>query len=386
MPVLQTPDDPEAAEGTAADLLAAMADALRSAPPVSRDGPFPRAWWQHLADRGMLGPGFDADGGAARADWQAVAALAGLVAHETGQLGLALGWLMNQMLGRFVIGPSLANDSQRALLRRMADGRSIVALAISEPDAGAHPKLLRCAARRQDGQWLLDGEKSYVSNGPDADAFVVLAITGESGGRRRFDAFLVDADTPGLSRTPTGRAAVLPPLGHCGLSLVACRVGDDRRLATGGHAFDLIARPMRALEDSLLASAVVGAMQYQLAAVARRQRGAGASADALKRLGALRLEVMALATLASSCARELGRHGPGERLADLNAGVRLVLQRWQADCEGFAAGLDDRDPALLELAGDVRTVLGIARGLAEARHLKTGTGMTGAKENDESPA
>lgn len=379
--------DLDLADGAAANLCAAMRAALRSAPPVARDGPFPRAWWQHLAAHNLLGVGFDADDGRGiRADWPAIAALAGIVAQETAHLGLALGWLMNEMLGRFVIGPHSGNDGHRALLRLMARGRKIVALAISEPQAGAHPKLLQCAARRHDGQWLLDGEKSYVSNGPAADAFVVVAVTGEDARRKRFDAFIVDADAPGLNRPPTGRAAVLSPLGHCGLALNACHVGDACRLGTVGDAFDLIAKPMRALEDSLLAGAMVGAMRAELDALARWQRSARPTPDTLRRLGALQLELMAIATLASRSALELGRHGPGERLADLNAGVRIVLQRWQTSCESFAAGLDDHEPGLLDLAQDLRTVLGIARGVGEARHLKAGTGLLSLKENNEIPA
>ena len=259
----------------------------------------------------MLGVGFDPDGGEPRADWPAVAALAGIIARETAHLGLALGWLMNEMLGRFVIGPHVGNDGHRALLRMMAAGRKIVALAISEPQAGAHPKLLRCAARRHDGQWLLEGEKSFVSNGPAADVFVVLAVTGEDAGRKRFDAFIVDADTPGLVRRPTGRDAVLPPLGHCGLVLDGCLVPDARRLGTDGKAFDLIAKPLRTLEDTLLGSAMVGAMQAELEALARWQRGASPTPDTLRRLGALRLELMAIDTLVSQSSRQLARQGPG---------------------------------------------------------------------------
>ena len=94
-----------------------MRDALRSAPGSDRKGAFPRAWWSHLAERGLLGLGFDADGREPRADWAAVARLSGLVARETCSIGLALAWLMNEMLGRFVIGPHASNDGHRALLR-----------------------------------------------------------------------------------------------------------------------------------------------------------------------------------------------------------------------------------------------------------------------------
>ncbi|WP_251708094.1 acyl-CoA dehydrogenase family protein [Hydrogenophaga intermedia] len=363
----------------AGSLLAEMRDALRSAPPVARGGPFPDAWWQHLARRGMLGVGFDAGGRAARADWPGIAALAGVISHESAHLGLALAWLMNEMLGRFVLGPFLANEDECALLRLMAEGRKIVALAISEPNVGAHPKLLQCSARRHDGQWLLDGEKSYASNGPAADAFVVIATTGEHMGRKQFDAFLVDADARGLNRTHAGAAAVLPPLGHCGLSLVACPVADVRRLGAFGNAFDMIAKPMRALEDSLLAGATVGTMRAQLEGLTRGKRGANPTPETVEGLGALRLELQAIETLATECARELGRHGPGERLADLNAGVRIVLQRWQDSCEAVATALGDPAPEFLDLASDVRAVLGIARRVSEARHMKAGIRMVSLK-------
>lgn len=370
----------------AGSLLAAMRDALRSAPPVARGGPFPDAWWLHLAGHGMLGVGFDAGGRSPRADWPGIAALAGVIAHETGHLGLALGWLMNEMLGRFVLGPFLADDDECALLRPMAEGRKIVALAISEPNVGAHPKLLQCSARHHDGRWLLDGEKSYVSNGPAADAFVVIAVSGENAGRKHFDAFVVDADAPGLSRTQPAAAAVLPPLGHCGLSLVACPVPEGHRLATSGNAYDLIAKPMRAVEDSLLAGAMVGAMRAQLQALARGQQGANPTPDTVGSLGALRLELQAVETLAGECARELGRHGPGERVADLNAGVRIVLQRWQASCEALAGALGSPGAEFLDLATDVRAVLGIARRVSESRHMQAGTGMISSKEHHEVPA
>lgn len=379
-------DTADGADDALARLCAAMREALRGAPPVARDGPFPRAWWQYLAERGMLGVAFDADGRGARADWPAVAALAGLIAHETAHLGLALGWLMNEMLGRFVIGPHIGNDGHRGLLRLMAGGRKIAALAISEAQAGAHPKLLQCAARRHEGQWLLDGEKSYVSNGPAADAFVVLAITGEGAGRKRFDAFIVDADAPGLSRRPTGHAAVLPPLGHCALVLDACHVSDARRLDTEGKAFDLIAKPLRALEDALLGGAVTGAMHAELDALAGWLRGSLPTPATLRRLGALRLELAALERLTVQSARQLERQGPDDTLADMNAGVRIVLERWQAGCEGFAAPLDDLPQHLRGVAGDLRAVLGIARGVSDARHLAAGQDLLTSKENDEVPA
>jgi len=383
-------------------LVRALRQALRGAPVVAREAGFPRAWWRHLGEQGLLGLSFDLDGRGPRADWPTIARLAGCMARETGRLGLTLGWMLNEMLGRCVIG-SAGNESERvrALLRRMAAGQAIVGLAVSEPDAGAHPKRLRCSARReQDAQgerWLLDGSKSHVSNGPAADVFVVLAVTSDDGLRKAFDAFLVEAGTPGLALQPSAgagsgtisaaAAAVLAPLQHAGLQFEACAVPAGSRLGPpGGTAFDRIARPVRVVEDALLTSAVVGAMHAELDALARWLRPTQPAPALLRRLGALRLELDALQAVADQAARRLEAEGPGTGLAQFNAGSRRLLERWQAEFESLAATLDDLGDAIASLSRDIRCVLGIARSVGETRQLEAGQRMLLTEESDEVPA
>ena len=383
-------------------LVRALRQALRGAPAVPREAGFPRAWWRHLGEQGLLGLSFDLDGRGPRADWPTIARLAGCMARETGRLGLTLGWMLNEMLGRCVIGGAgIESERVRALLRRMAAGQAIVGLAVSEPDAGAHPKRLRCSARReQDAQgerWLLDGSKSHVSNGPAADVFVVLAVTADDGLRKAFDAFLVEAGTPGLALQPSAgagsgtisaaAAAVLAPLQHAGLQFEACAVPAGSRLGPpGGTAFDRIARPVRVVEDALLTSAVVGAMHAELDALARWLRPTQPAPALLRRLGALRLELDALQAVADQAARRLEAEGPGTGLAQFNAGSRRLLERWQAEFESLAATLDDLGETIASLSRDIRCVLGIARSVGERHQLEAGQRMLLTEESDEVPA
>ncbi|MDP1691161.1 MAG: acyl-CoA dehydrogenase family protein [Burkholderiaceae bacterium] len=377
--------DPTPAPETSAPL-EGMRSALRSAPPASHDAAFPRDWWRHLAAHGLLGLGFDAEHLEKRADWPAIARISGLIARETANLGLALAWLMNEMLGRFVIARHACNDEQRALLQGMASGDRIAALAITEPGVGAHPKHLSCHASRHGESWRIDGEKAYLSNGPAADLCVVLAVTGEAAGRKAFDAFIVDADNPGLAKLAPAGPAALAPLGHCGLRLTACVVPENRRLDTNGKAFEHIAKPLRALEDALLAGTLIGAMMAGLDALSSWLRGTSPSPACLRSLGALRLELRALARLADLPARRLEAQGVDEGLADLNAGLRIALERWQSSFETLAASFDDHLPHLVRLNRDIHTVLGIARGAGEARQLLAGKALLNSKEPDEVPA
>ena len=198
----------------------------------------------------------------------------------------------------------------------------------------------------------------------------MLAVSGEHEGRKRFDAFVVEANTPGLTRELDDKVRGLVPLGHCGLRLVGCRVPESHRLGEPGQAFDTIARPFRAIEDALLLGAMLGAMQAELDTLARWFRNAARTPALTRDLGALQLELDALSPVARHAAQHLDRHGPDEALAAFNLGARRLFDRWQGACESFAAALDDHEPALLALARDLRLVLGIARGIADSRQLR----------------
>lgn len=347
--------------------------------PATTNG-FPRAWWRHLGDNGLLGTGFDSAGPAAQSASD-ISTLTGIVARETASMGLSLAWLMNQMLGRFVLAPQLRGDRQRALLQSMASGDTVLALSISEPGAGAHPKHLRCSARRDGDDWIIDGRKAFVSNGPAADVFIVLAVSGEADGHKRFDAFLINADTPGLTRELHAKVTGLEPLGHCGLLLTGCRIPESQRLGTPGLAFDTIARPVRVIEDTLLMGAMLGAMQAELDALALWLRGTARPPELVRGLGALQLELDALSPVAHHAAWHLDQHGPDERLAAFNVGAHHLLKHWQSACESFAAAFDIHEPTLLCLARDLRLVLGIARGVAEIRQRQAGEKLLQTKEN-----
>ncbi len=360
--------------------------ALADAPTPDCTQGFPRAWWRHLGASGMLELGFDRNGGSPVADSALVSSLAGSVARESASLGLGMAWMMQQMLGRFVLAPNLRSDRHRALLASMARGDALLALAISEPGTGAHPKYLSSRAVQDGDDWLLDGHKAFVSNGPAADAIIVLAVSGEHEGRKRFDAFVLDDNTPGLTRELDDKVHGLTPLGHCGLRLVGCRVPESQRLGDPGLAFDTIARPLRAIEDALLLGPMLGAMQAELDALARWFRNAARTPALTRDLGGLQLELDALSPVARHAAQHLDQHGPDEAMAAFNLGARRLLDRWQGACESFAAALDDHEPALLTLARDLRLVQGIARGITDSRQLRAGETLLRSKKTHENTA
>ena len=108
-----------------------------------------------------------------------------------------------QGLGSGAISLYGTEEQKRAYLPRVAAGTAIAAFALSEPDAGSDVAALGCAARRDGDGYVLDGEKTWISNGGIADLYVVFARTGEAPGSRGISAFIVDAGTPGICRSPS---------------------------------------------------------------------------------------------------------------------------------------------------------------------------------------
>jgi acyl-CoA dehydrogenase len=107
-------------------------------------------------------------------------------------------------------------------LPKVASGEAIAAFALSEPDAGSDVAAMQCAARIEGDVAILDGEKTWISNGSIADVYVVFVRTGEAPGSRGISAFVVEAGTPGFEIAE--RIDVIAPHPLARLRFTNCRV------------------------------------------------------------------------------------------------------------------------------------------------------------------
>jgi alkylation response protein AidB-like acyl-CoA dehydrogenase len=105
--------------------------------------------------------------------------------------------LMLQELGSLPISLFGSPELKAQWLPRFASGELAPAFALSEPEAGSDPAAMRTSAVRDGDEWILNGEKNWISNATIADVYVVFAKTDREGGRS--SAFLVEADRPGFS-------------------------------------------------------------------------------------------------------------------------------------------------------------------------------------------
>lgn len=146
------------------------------------------------------------------------------------------------------------SESQRArFLTGMLSGESIGAFALTEPGAGSDVASLATTARKDGGDFILDGEKAFISNAGIATHYVVFANANPCAGRNGITAFIVESDTPGFSieAIPTSTDH---PLGR--LRLDGCRVSDSARLGEIGAGFRIAMQTLDAFRLTVGAAAV----------------------------------------------------------------------------------------------------------------------------------
>jgi alkylation response protein AidB-like acyl-CoA dehydrogenase len=274
---------------------------------------FPPELHDAFERQGLFGIGIPAAYGGMGGGWLHLSAAGQALAEHGGSLGTALSWLMHCLISRFVI-LGFGTDGQKiSLLPGLASGEKVPCLAISEPGVGGHPKRLTTAALRQGTSFSITGEKAYLTNGPIADLFVVLAITAQEGERKSYTAFLVPSDTPGLKKTPPMDLGFLRPCPHGGVALDGCVAGEDRVVGREGCAYPDIAMGFREVEDVMMMAPFIGGTRAQIRMIASavRERGVEPGREVAAAMGEAVAGVSVLEVLSRDAAGMLDTEGPG---------------------------------------------------------------------------
>ena len=128
-------------------------------------------------------------------------------------------------------------QQRQTWLTQTRSGAAISAFALTEPASGSDVANIAATARRDGDSYVLDGEKTWISNGGIADVYVVFARTGEAPGARGLSAFIVPAETPGLDIAE--RLHVIAPHPLARLAFKGCRVPADALLGKPGDGFKI---------------------------------------------------------------------------------------------------------------------------------------------------
>ena len=197
-------------------------------------------------------------------DTRAICLLRETLARHSGLADFAFAM---QGLGSGAITLHGTVEQKQRYLTQVASGGMIAAFALSEPDSGSDVAAMRCAARADGDSYVLDGEKTWISNGGIADFYVVFARTGEALGSRGLSAFIVDADTPGFEIAE--RINVIAPHPLARLRFTNCRVPKSALLAAPGQGFKVAMQTLDIFRTSV-AAAALGFARHALDEALRR--------------------------------------------------------------------------------------------------------------------
>ena len=207
-------------------------------------------------------------GGAAETiDTRAICLIRETLARHSGLADFAFAM---QGLGSGAITLAGTAEQRSAWLPRVASGDAICAFALSEPQAGSDVAAMACEARADGDTYVINGQKTWISNGGIADLYVVFARTGEAPGSRGISAFIVDANTPGLEIAE--RIEVIAPHPLARLRFTNCRVPASARIGAAGEGFKVAMRTLDVFRTSV-AAAALGFARCALDEGLRRAKG-----------------------------------------------------------------------------------------------------------------
>jgi acyl-CoA dehydrogenase len=191
------------------------------------------------------------DGEAAAIDSRAVCLARETLAWSDGLADFAFAM---QGLGSGAIGLAGSPELRATVLPQIRSGEWLAAFALSEKEAGSDVAAMSCAARQVGDHYMIDGEKTWISNGGIADVYTLFARTGDAPGARGVSAFVVFPDDPGFSITE--RIDVIAPHPLATLRFENCRIPASRLLGQSGGGFKLAMQTLDIFRASVAAAAL----------------------------------------------------------------------------------------------------------------------------------